>query len=206
MIFITLAVGSTNPVKINAAKQGILLAMNNPEVEITVEGFDVSSNVGNQPFGDEETLKGAEERARNAFLAYQTKHNGKSPDYSLGLEGGVRFSAPSQGTVVSTGKEEKRLECIAWMVIYNGTDYGKACTGTFQLPAAISNLVLNEGMELGEADDKVFATTNSKQKNGTVGQLTKAVIDRTIYYEHAIILAFIPFLWPELYHQVKETL
>ena len=54
-------------------------------------------------------------------------------------------------------------------------------------------------MELGNADDKVFSTVNSKQKGGTVGKLTRGVIDRAQYYESAVILAMIPFIWPSLY-------
>lgn len=183
---VIIAVGSTNPVKIYAAKRGASAALRIDEVE--VQGFNVSSNVSNQPFGDEETLQGAMERARNAFEEF-LKINQLPPDYAIGLEGGVRF----------TSNDEKELECFAWMVVYNGKHYGKAKTASFQLPPVIRDLVVNEHLELGVADDRVFNTSNSKQKGGSVGQLTKGVIDRTAYYEHAIVLAFIPFLWSDLY-------
>lgn len=55
------------------------------------------------------------------------------------------------------------------------------------------------GMELGDADDAVFGTKNAKQGDGTVGHLTHNVIDRTKYYTSAVILAMIPFHWPDLY-------
>lgn len=54
-------------------------------------------------------------------------------------------------------------------------------------------------MELGAADDHLFGTINSKQSGGSVGQFTRGVIDRTRYYEHAVVLAFVPFLWNSLY-------
>ena len=54
-------------------------------------------------------------------------------------------------------------------------------------------------MELGDADDQVFGTHNSKQKGGAVGLLTHQLIDRTAYYREAIILALIPFVQPEFY-------
>lgn len=54
-------------------------------------------------------------------------------------------------------------------------------------------------MELGEADDLVFKQTNSKQGRGTVGTLTRDVIQRTEYYKPAVIFALIPFINPELY-------
>jgi len=75
---------------------------------------------------------------------------------------------------------------------------GCARTSAFALPPAICALVA-AGMELGDADDKVFGSSNAKQAGGTVGHLTLGVIDRTLYYEQAVVLAFIPFHWPDLY-------
>ena len=65
---------------------------------------------------------------------------------------------------------------------------------------------MNEGMELGDADDAVFNDTNSKQKGGTVGKLTHGAIDRTAYYVHALHMALIPFLHDDagLYSQCQN--
>lgn len=183
---IILAVGSKNPVKIKAALDGAKKALQ--VEEITAFGYDVPSGVSTQPMTDHETLEGAINRARNAFNAYMDSH-GKPPDFALGLEGGV---APS---IVC----DQDLECYAWIVIYDGKKFGRGRTGSFLLPPPVRNLIINEGMELGAADDKFFGTTNSKQKGGSVGQLTKGAIDRTLYYEHATVLAFVPFLWNDLY-------
>ena len=180
------AVGSTNPVKVNAAKSGTELALKVENVE--VEGFNVPSDVSEQPFGDEETLRGATNRAMKAFSEYARKHN-VPPSYSIGLEGGVGF----------TSSDERELECFAWMVVFDGKNFGKAKTGSFQLPEVVRNLVVNEHVELGVADDRVFGTSNSKQQGGSVGQLTKGAIDRALYYQHAVVLAYIPFLWKDLY-------
>jgi inosine/xanthosine triphosphatase len=182
---IKLAVGSKNPVKVNAALVGAQKALSGGEV--SVFGYDVPSGISEQPKTDLETLQGAINRAKNAYNAYEAEH-GKGPDFSIGLEGGV---APS----IFCNED---LECYAWMVVYNGTQFGRARTGSFLLPPAITQLIA-QGMELGAADDKIFGTSNSKQKGGSVGQLTLGVIDRTSYYEHAVVLAFVPFLWPDLY-------
>ena len=77
--------------------------------------------------------------------------------------------------------------------------WGLAKTASFRLPQKICDLVLVEKMELGDADDAVFNRVNSKQGEGTVGVLTRSMIDRASYYDHAIKLAVIPFLWPEHY-------
>ena len=68
----------------------------------------------------------------------------------------------------------------------------------FQLPKKIKNLI-EVGVELGEADDIVFKRNNSKEKNGAVGILTNNLIDRTKYYEEAVVLSLIPFIKNELF-------
>lgn len=76
--------------------------------------------------------------------------------------------------------------------------WGFGRTGSFELPPEIANLV-HTGMELGEADDKVFSRVNSKHGSGTVGVLTNGMIDRSAYYENALKLALVPWIRPELY-------
>ena len=66
------------------------------------------------------------------------------------------------------------------------------------LPPKIVKLI-NEGLELGDADDIVFNKSNSKQENGAVGLLTNNIINRTSYYFEAVILALIPFKNEQFY-------
>lgn len=182
---ITIAVGSKNPVKIKAAQSGTEKVFASKYVA-TPFGYDVPSGVPEQPIGDDITKEGAINRAKAAFAAHVAAH-GSGPTYSIGMEGGVSVSSANE------------MACFAYMAVYNGSSVGTARTGTFSLPARVRDLILIDGMELGHADDLVFGTSNSKQKGGSVGQLTHSVIDRTLFYEHALILAFVPFHWPDLY-------
>jgi len=183
----SIAVGSKNPAKIAAVSQGFITAFRlQDSSDLLLEGFDVDSGVAEQPVGDTETKQGAMNRAKNAFEAYITT-NGSPPSYSVGLEGGI-----------STKEMGQTMECSAWMVVYNGKTYGSARTATFMLPESVAQLV-RDGMELGVADDTVFQRINSKQGSGTVGHLTRGVMNRSDYYCHAIVLALIPFNWTELY-------
>ena len=184
---LVVAVGSTNPVKINAARNGLSLAFQTNISADNVTGFNVPSLVPDQPMGDTETKQGAINRAKAAYDAY-FEVNKVKPNYGVGLEGGIQ--------VLNDGSND--MECFAYMVVYDGNKYGSSRTCSFNLPKAISSLVLN-GMELGDADVKIFGEANSKQRGGTVGHLTKGVVDRTKYYEQAMILATIPFLNEELY-------
>jgi inosine/xanthosine triphosphatase len=173
---IHIIVASKNPVKIDAVRDA-LAAFLNELFEIT--GVSVPSGVSDQPMSDAETLTGAVNRVNAALQHYP------SGDYYVGLEGGVEQTASG-------------LMAFAWMVISNGQRVGKARTASFFLPPRVAELV-HGGMELGHADDVVFARSNSKQQNGAIGLLTADEITRKSLYLPAVQMAFIPFLNPELY-------
>jgi non-canonical (house-cleaning) NTP pyrophosphatase len=80
--------------------------------------------------------------------------------------------------------------------------FGLSKTGSFLLPNSLGKLI-KEGMELGDADDKVFGRVNSKHGSGTVGVLTDGLIDRSAYYEHALVLALVPWIRPDVYPSTK---
>lgn len=173
---IRIIVASKNPVKIEAVRDGLKPFLND-DFEIT--GVSVPSGVSDQPMSDAETLTGAVNRVKAARVQFP------SCDYYVGLEGGVE-------------ETDSGLMAFAWMVISNGKTIGKARTASFFLPPKVAQLV-HAGMELGHADDVVFAKSNSKQQNGAVGLLSNDVITRKSLYQPAVQMAFIPFLNPELY-------
>jgi inosine/xanthosine triphosphatase len=180
---ITLVIASTNPVKIQAAVDGFQRLF--PGSELNIVAVNVPSGVAQQPMSDEETLRGALNRSANAQAAHP------HAAYWIGIEGGIE----------PIGQE---MIAFAWIVVRSKEMIGKGRTGTFFLPPAVAELI-RQGKELGEADDIVFGRTNSKQDNGAVGLLTDNVIDRAQLYEHAMILALIPFKNEALYAQQGET-
>ncbi|MEZ4668205.1 MAG: inosine/xanthosine triphosphatase [Anaerolineae bacterium] len=179
-------IASTNPVKIQAAQTGFQQMF--PYDSFLASGLSVPSGVADQPMTDEETLQGALNRAANARAA------DPQAAFWVGIEGGC---------------EEKHGELwtFAWVVVLQnspryegegtGVRAGKGRTGAFCLPREVADLV-RQGVELGEADDRVFGRSNSKQNNGAVGLLTGDVIDRQSYYVHAVVLALVPFRNQEL--------
>jgi inosine/xanthosine triphosphatase len=180
---ITLVVASTNPVKLQAAVNGFQRLF--PGSELNVIAANVPSDVAHQPLSDDETLCGALNRSANAQAAHP------DADYWIGIEGGIQ----------PIGLE---ITAFAWIVVRSKEMIGRGRTGTFFLPPAVAELI-RQGKELGEADDIVFGRTNSKQENGAVGLLTDNVIDRTQLYEHALILALIPFKNEALYKEQGEA-
>jgi non-canonical (house-cleaning) NTP pyrophosphatase len=126
------------------------------------------------------------------------EHGGDLPDYTVGLEGGVSLQSLHELHAGTPGLgEDMAAVCFAYMAILRVKDtrWGISRTAEFPLPPRITALLrADPPMELGDADDTVFADTTSKQKGGTVGKLTHGLIDRTAYYEHALHLALVPFL------------
>ncbi len=170
-------VASKNPVKIQAALQGFQEMF--PSEVFEAEGISVASGVSDQPMGNAETFLGASNRVQAAQQAMP------NADYWIGIEGGN----------IAT---ENAMEVMAWIVIRTATRTGKARTAGFFLPPRVIELV-EQGYELGEADDIVFGVANSKQTGGSSGLLTDNVMTRLRFYVPAVILALIPFKKQELY-------
>lgn len=84
------------------------------------------------------------------------------------------------------------------MVVADGERWGRSRTASFLLPPAVADLV-RRGVELGEANDRVFGTSDSKSGSGAVGLLTGGVIDRAALYEPAVVLALVRWRKPELW-------
>lgn len=173
----TVVVASTNPVKIQATRNGFERMF--PQEHFRVTGIAAPSGVSDQPLSDDETYTGALNRTLNAAAQVT------DADYWVGIEGGLEES-------------HGEMRGFAWIIVQDASQRsGKSRTATFVLPAEVTELI-HQGKELGDADDLVFKRENSKQQNGSVGILTDDVLDRTGYYEHAVILALIPFKNPDL--------
>lgn len=162
---------STNPVKVAAVKDGFERML--PGEKHVIEPVSIKPEVPDQPMTDQETLNGAVQRTLIAREQYP------EADYWVGIEGGVQ-------------DEGQTMAAFAWVVIRSPDQVGRSKSGTFYLPGKIAQLI-REGLELGEADDIIFGQTDSKRKNGAIGLLTGDVITRKSLYEHAVILALVPF-------------
>lgn len=171
------ALASSNPVKQQAVQHGFQRFFHGQPVEVTCLSFE--SPIAAQPMTSEETLRGADLRAR------QAKQVMPAANYWVGIEGGVEDSAHGMLT-------------FAWVVVLDTERIGRSRSGAFLLPAKVAELV-RAGYELGTADDMVFGGVDTKRKNGAIGLLSGNVVDRAGLYEQAVILALLPFRNPDLY-------
>jgi inosine/xanthosine triphosphatase len=175
------AVGSKNPVKIDATRA--VIARVAPVA--FVEGIQVASSVRDQPWGDEETIRGARTRADAARRAL-------SADLGVGIEGGVV-------------EDEYGVRTCAWAVVVDG--HGRTGTGgslAMPLPPVIADL-LRSGLELGDAMDRLAGTHNVKQAQGAVGVLTAGLIDRQRAYESILTYALAQWLAPSFWESASSV-
>lgn len=172
-----IAVGSKNPVKINAVKHAFELVW--PKKKFEVVGVKVSSGVSDQPMSDKESILGATFRAKRSMQEAKA-------DFGVGLEGGLQ----------NIGK--LWFDC-GWAVVMDkkGT-IGIGSSARMQTPKKILNLV-KRGKEIGEAMDIIFKRKNSKQAEGHFGLMTKNIVTRTDAYVDSLVFALSRFLHPKLF-------
>lgn len=164
-------VGSTNPVKINAVSDAFKQYY--PEYEIV--GQKVSSGIAEQPLGEEETLRGATNRALAA------KQYG---EFGVGLEGGV-------------AKVGDVMFVCAWCVIVDSKgNKGMGGGLYFELPKKASDRIIAGG-ELGPIMNELTGEENVKEKSGAIGIFTKGRLDRKTAYTQLVTSALIKFVSPE---------
>jgi inosine/xanthosine triphosphatase len=169
------AVGSTNPVKLAAARA----VFERLAPAVVVDGTATVSGVPDQPVGDAQTIEGATNRARAARAAFDA-------DLGVGIEGGVVDARDGMRT-------------CAWAVIV-GRDDAAHVGGSLSMPLPDSVAVLiREGVELGHAIDRLMGTDNIKHGAGAVGTLTEGLVNRQEAYEVILSYALAPVLGAEIY-------
>jgi len=173
------AVGSENPVKIEAVKRAFGSVW--PNKNWHVSGVVVSSGVSDQPMSDEESIKGATQRARQVLRICKA-------DYGVGLEGGLQ-------------KIGKLWFDCGWMVVIDKKGrVGIGSSARIQTPPKMMKLI-KKGKELGEVNDILFKKKNSKQKEGHFGIMTKNAITRADGYKDGVIMALSRFIQPKVFEK-----
>ena len=166
-----IAVGSKNPVKLAAARAVVTRLV----PDITIEAIEVSSGVPDQPFGDDQTIRGAIARARGAREKLDS-------DFGVGIEGGV-VEMPD-GT----------MRTCAWAAVVSRSGrHGVGGSLAMPLPDSVAKMI-RDGMELGHAMDKLTSQTGTKHGAGAVGVLTAGLVDRQAAYEVLVAYALSVFL------------
>jgi inosine/xanthosine triphosphatase len=159
-------------------------------------GVAVASGVPDQPFGDDETRRGAVARARAALVQVTTDAVGTAaPTASLGvgIEGGVVVEA--DGT----------MRTCAWAAVVDARGVvGVGGSLAVPLPPSVARRIL-DGEELSDAMDHVARASDTRYGRGAVGILTAGLIDRQAAYEPLVTYALAPWLAAPLFPRARSA-
>ncbi len=171
------AIGSTSTSKIQAARTVFGRAFPGAQVE----AVPIPSSVRAQPIGDDETIRGAEHRARDALRTVKA-------DFGIGIEGGVH--ADTRGV---------------WMCVWVAVAHrdGRESLGgglRLRLPEWLAARAL-AGEEVGVIVDTLLGHEEAHEELGAIGMLTAGLVDRQSALEQALAAALAPFLAAPLFEQ-----
>lgn len=167
-----LIVASLNPQKIAAVREMVeeypMLA------GASVEGVAVPSGISDQPKSLEETVVGAINRAKSAFV---------DADYSFGLESGLMAVPHSKTGIMDL--------CVC--AIYDGKNIHLGLSSAFEPPKIIAKLMHEKGMNMSEATEAAGLTKNKNvgASEGLIGILTHGRLTRLLYTKQAVLTALI---------------
>lgn len=171
-----IAVGSKNPVKVKAVGEVLKKIYG----KFSVTGVDVDSGVPHQPFGMEETIQGAINRAKNSFSS--------NFDLSVGIESGLMETPNSLTGYID----------LQWCAIFDGDKITLGVSAGFEYPPLVIKEVL-KGKEVGDVMDKVTGVDNLGQKAGAVSYLSKGMLDRLENTRQCVLTAMIPRMNEKIY-------
>lgn len=168
-------VGSTNPVKINAATN----AASEQWPDVVVEGIKVGTGVDEQPKTDAETKQGAINRAKAVLKVGLEKGKVEGEVLGMGLEGGIEDDGKEMWTTV-----------WAAVVDQEGT-LGLAGGSRFLVPEEIASKI-RAGGEMGFVASDLLSEKDPhriRTNEGLVGIVTDGFVDRTEEYANIAKLA-----------------
>ncbi len=174
-----IAVGSENPVKVDAVRR----VMKKLVGRVKVVSVKVDPMIPRQPIDVEQTLKGAINRATAALR--QTEAT-----LGVGIEAGL-IRVPATRTGYMDVQYCAIIDKEEWLTI--------GCGPGFEYPPSVIRSVLEKGIEVGEVMSRIAGIENIGRKQGAIGYLTHGIMDRRRLTEIAVIMAMIPRINRELY-------
>ena len=157
-----ISIGTKNPAKIAAVEHAF------QDYCFEMISVDTESGVRAQPLSDEETIKGAINRAEAALDI-------ANADIGIGLEGGVQ-------------QTEHGLVLCNWGALKaKGMEPIIAGGARILLPEEIANRLI-AGEELGPVMDEYTKKQNVRKKEGAVGIFTNGKINRVEMFAHVMKL------------------
>lgn len=193
---IRIVVGSTRRPKLAAVEAAVrdLGPVLAPGSDFEVIGTDVESGVGHTPASRNELMQGARQRAE--ALVRLAREKAESPQYFVGLEGGL-------DSIAEQGGRRVFLESWAYVSDSRLGHYGRS--GAVEIPDALACEVLENGVELSVAIDRFAGAVGIRDAQGAWGVLSGGLISRTEAFRVAVVAAFAPFYNSKMYHAASAA-
>ena len=174
------AVGSTNPCKVDAVKATVARY----GTIASINAFSVPSGVPDQPIGLDVIAAGAKHRAEAAYKATE-----KKKVLAFGIESGL-FSL----------NDDLYDVCVA--SAYNGDTHSLGLSCAFKIPTDVKRAVLDQKMDLSQAANAagLAADPDLGQRDGLIAILTNRRVTRKEYTIQALQMALPPVEFPNWYH------
>lgn len=169
-----IAIGSKNSAKVNAVTEILQEYPHLSNAEVLA--IDVESEISAQPKSLEETLRGARNRAKNAF--------DQGADYGIGIESGLIEIPYSKSGYMD----------ITSAAIYDGTDYhlGISSAWEFSDPDIFRAIITGEGEMTDVLVERgIFTDSRARAGQGAIGIVTKGRLDRKGFVQQALRNAII---------------
>jgi inosine/xanthosine triphosphatase len=208
---IIIAVGSKRGPKLNAVTEALesFSAVLAHDAEFEVVGVEVASGVSHTPASRSELMRGARQRAE--ALVELARTSGAARRYFVGLEGGldVVHEAAAADEIrshpVLPPNGFRRVFLESWAYVSDGArgHYGRS--GSIELPEALANEVLENGMELAVAIDRFAGAVGIRDAQGAWGVLSNNFISRQEAFRIAVVAAFAPFYNAKMYRAAAAS-
>lgn len=185
-----IAVGSTRGPKVEAVRRALAIIGDRISglAAAEVVALDVV-DAPPMPLAVDEMLDGARSRAHLALEALQTQ--GRQGAFGIGLEGGIDLRRADPLA--------RRGFLMSWAYVTDGRRGAHGCGGGIEVPTALLDRVVDDGVELGQAVDDFAKDLDVRSKQGAWGVLSDGLFDRQRSFELALLNAFAPFYNPEAY-------
>lgn len=158
-------VASTNSAKVNACLEVLK--------DYEIISVKTDSLVSLQPKSDEETIKGALNRARSL----------PTDGLRIGLEAGVTFHSD-------------KLFLVNWGVLIDEDDNEYYAGGTMiSLPDYVKCGIFDEGKELADIMGERFKDNDIRKKQGAIGIFTNMQVERIDIFIHIVKLLYGEYLY-----------
>ena len=156
-------------------------------------GAEVPSGVGHTHGSREESMAGARNRAES--LAKLGRERNEPWSYFVGVEGGLDVLTESR-----SGARRRIVFLESWAYVLDGSGtgaYGRS--GAIELPESLAAEVLDRGVELSAAMDRLTGETGIRDAQGAWGVLTNNAVKRQDAFRLAVLAAFAKFFNAPVY-------